>query len=376
MSQRERMLALGILAVVALGAAVFLGYRMFLEPLWDMDARLVSVQQDVEQKETRVREIETAKLRLQRWKQLSLPNNLEFSRREYEIYLDGLLRESGFAPGFSVQPKAPEKSLLTTASKGLVYTRLPYQVVGHATLANLVTLMERFYRTGFLHQIKRLQVTRPTGTSSQAPTGQLDIHMLVEALIVAGTDNRSMLLPAVDRRLLAVDVISALRQAPSGMGLVLWAAGPTGPAGPGVLAQPARQYAAIAKKNIFFGTAAPDRNGEIVSAPRFIHLTDITHNDRRCEAFFYDRYNNRTTRLRAEAGFDIFVVKNEQNPSETLVRGKILRLDGRDLYFLADDDYFRMHVGESLEEVLRHPLASEELKTLGLTTVAEKGGSN
>jgi hypothetical protein len=376
MTARERKMALGMASVAAVGVLAFLGYEMFLQPLWDMDDQLVLVQQEVKQKEDRVAEIEAAKLRMQRWKQLSLPNNLELSRREYEIYLDGLLRESGFAAaGFSVQPRPPEKSLLTTASKGLVYTRLPYQVVGHSTLANLVTMMDRFYRTGFLHQIKRLQVTRPTGTGSQAQTGLLDIHMLVEALIVAKTDDRPMLLPAVDRRLLLVDAVSALQQAPTGMGLVMWASGPTGPTGPGVLAQPARQYAAIAKKNIFFGTGAADRGAEMVSAPRFIHLTDITNNH---QAFFYDRYNNRTTRLRAEAGFDIFVVKDEQNPSTTLVRGKILRLDGRDLYFqsLLDEDYYRMHVGESLEEALDHPLTSEALKTLGLTTVANKGGSN
>jgi hypothetical protein len=374
MTTRERGMALGMVSVAALGVAAFLGYQMFLQPLWDMDAQLFLVQQEVKQKEERVAEIEAAKLRMQRLKQLSLPNTLENSRREYDIYLNGLLRDSGFVAGFSVKPNAPEKSLLTMGSKGLVYTRLPYQIVGHATLANLVTMLDRFYRTGFLHQIRRLQVSRPTGTAAQTQTGQLDIHMLVEAVIVAGVDSRKQLLPAVDRRLLLVDVVSALRQAPTGLGLALWASGPTGPAGPDVLAHPARQYAGIAKKDIFFGTAPLNRGAEMVSAPRFIHLTDITNNH---QAFFYDRYNNRTYRLRAEAGFDTFLVRDEENPSKTLVRGKILRLDGRDLYFqsLIDDDYYRMHVGESLEEVLDHPLTSAALKTLGLTTVAEKGGN-
>jgi hypothetical protein len=374
MNSRERKLAIGIVSVAALGVAVFLGYTMFLQPLWDMDDQMVRVLGEVKQKEAKVAEIEAAKLRMQRWKQLSLPDDLEFSDREYEIYLNDLLRTSGFAPGFSVKYNAPEKMLLTAGKKDLVYTRLPYQIIGHATLADLIKMMDRFYRTGLLHQIKRLQVSRPTGTNAQTPAGQLDIHMLIEAIIVAGVDNRQLLLPAVDRRLMVVDVVAAMRHAPSGMGLALWASGPTGPIGPSVLARSERQYAAIAKKDVFFGPAAANRGAEMVSAPRFIHLTDITNN---YQAFFYDRYNNRTYRLRAEAGFDQFQVKDEQKPSETLVRGKVLRLDGRDLYFqsLIDDEYYRMHVGQSLEEILDHPLTSSALKSLGLTTVAEKGAN-
>ena len=72
-----------------------------------------------------------------------------------------------------------------------------------------------------------------------------------------------------------------LRRAPAlGLGLVLWAAGPTGPLGPKVLAQPPRHYAAIAKKNIFFGSSALDRP-DVVQVARYVHLTDITHNNTR-----------------------------------------------------------------------------------------------
>src|SRR5262249_13011431 len=150
--------------------------------------------------------IEEAKVRLARWKQLSLPSDIDFSRREYEIYLNDLLRDSGFNPGYSVVPKSPEKSSLVLAGKGPAYTRLPFVIVARASLANLVEMLDRFYRTGLLHQIRSLGIQRLTTTGPQAQQAQqvqqaeLDIHMTVEALIVAGADNRPLLLPAVDQR--------------------------------------------------------------------------------------------------------------------------------------------------------------------------------
>lgn len=371
MSPRERLLALGILTAVIVVGGGFLFYNLFWTPLQDLDTQLVSVQQEIEDKEQRLRDIEAAKIRLQRLKQLSLPTNVEFSRREYEMYLHDLLGDSGFSAGFTVMPKQAEPSSPIMTGKGPAYTRLPYTVVGHATLANLVNMLERFYREGLLHQIKSLKVARPSGIGSQPQQSILDIHMIVEALIVAGADNRPMLRPALDRRLLVLDVVAALRHGPTGLGLVLWAGGPAGPAGPGVLARSPRQYAAIAKKNIFLGSTALDRPAELVAAPRFVHLTDITHtSDRPCEAFLYDRLSNQTTRLRAEAGFDTFWVVSDEG--KTFVRGKVIRLDDKDLFFQDEENYYRMHVGDDLDMVLRRPLTGEELKVLRLSTVVKE----
>src|SRR5439155_27175167 len=101
MTKRERSLAMGVLTVAVLGSLVYLFYKAFWTPLQELDASVVSLQQDVESREARVRRIEDAKGRLERWKQLSLPRDIDFSRREYEIYLHALLRESGFNAGSS-----------------------------------------------------------------------------------------------------------------------------------------------------------------------------------------------------------------------------------------------------------------------------------
>src|SRR5207249_1810149 len=142
------------------------------------------------------------------------------------------------------------------------------------------------------------------------------------------------------RRLGAIDTIMGMQQGPTGLALGLWSVGPTGPHGPRLLAQPPRQYASIGKKNIFLG--APVLIADVVEVAQFIRLTDITHNtERPVEAFFYDRYNNRTTRLRVETGFDTFPVRDTDG--EIMFRGKVVRLDGRELIFQVEENYYSMH---------------------------------
>jgi hypothetical protein len=371
MTTRERSLALGLLTAAVLGGLAFLYYKTFVAPLQDLDASIISLQQDVDNKEERVDRITQAKGRLERWRQLSLPSDLAFSQREYEIYLSGLLQDSGFPPTRQIMPKTAERSSQVIAGKGPIYVRLPFTITAKTSLASLVEMLERFYRTPLLHQVKRISIGRPSAIGTQAQSGELDVHLTVEALIVAGAENRQDLLPGVTKRLAALDALAALQGAPTGLGIAMWAAGPTGPLGPRVLAQPPRQYATIAKKNIFLGSTM-DRP-EVAEVARFVHLTDITHDSEKpCEAFLYDRYNGTTTRLRAETGFDTFWVRDSEG--ETLVRGKVARLDGRELIFQvqSDDTYYSMHVGENLAQALKHRLTADQLKVLGLGAVAEK----
>jgi hypothetical protein len=60
------------------------------------------------------------------------------------------------------------------------------------------------------------------------------------------------------------------------------------------------------------------------------------------------------------------------NDDEVLVRGKVIRMDDRELIFQVDQDYYSMHVGQNLDEALRRRLSGEQLKVLGLSAVAEK----
>ncbi len=54
------------------------------------------------------------------------------------------------------------------------------------------------------------------------------------------------------------------------------------------------------------------------------------------------------------------------------MHGKVIRLEGRELVFQWDDNYYSMQVGENLAQALKHRLTGEQLKVLGLGAVAEK----
>ncbi len=374
MNPRERMLAVGVLAVVVLAGAVFLFRSFFWLPLEERDASIASLQQELDKKRERINQVLADRPKLERWKQLSLPNDPDhpdLARREYENYLSELFRQSGFAAGsFSITTKQNDsKSSPMITGKGPIYTRLSFTVLAHSNLANLVEMMEHFYRTGLMHQIKNISIQRPLTAAPQQEQSDLDISLTVEALIVSGAENRRHVLPIIDRRLLVIDAVAGLQQMPMGLALVPWTLGPTGPLGPGTLARPPHHYEAIASKNIFFGLPAVAERTEDVDATRFVHLNEITRDEKRVEAFLYDRLTNISTRLRTETGFDSFRVQDEEG--ETLVRGKVVRIDidKRDIIFRSEENYYSMHVGQNLEEVLKTPLAPDQVKALGLAAI-------
>ncbi len=383
MNPRERVLAvfvLGVLVVVVLG---FLAYQAFWLPFQSKTRVLANLLEQEQNKRTELAKIQAEVPRLQRWRQLSLPAGPDLARREYEKYLTEMLRQHNIAG--NVASKVPDtKSSPQLKDKTPVYTKLSFHVVSaRGTLDNIVGVLEGFYRTSALHQIKNLTVTRPLTnvTPGQQQRGgqqprrdELEVTFTIEALIVSGAENRSYLLPNIDRKLLAIDAATALRRGPSGLGLALWAAGPTGPGGAAVnLAQPPRNYDSIAAKNIFLPpeiVSQRDPNPEPeVDATRFVRLVSITDNGR-LEAYLYDPYNNRQTRLRTTSGFDTFRIKD--NRDQDVVRGKVVRilLEEREVVFKVEDAYFAVHSGQTLAEALRKPLTEERVKALGLSAAA------
>jgi hypothetical protein len=367
MNPRERLLAVAILVAVVLAGGAFLFHTLFLGPMHDRSTMILDLLQDIGQKQDRVRQVTALEPKLQRWKLLSLPKDEYLARRDYEVYLNDLLSKSGFAPGsWTVTSQQPDsKTTPKIKGKGPIYTQLSFTVLTHGTLKNLVDFLQAFYRTGLLNRIKVLAIRRPLTGGNQAETRELDATLTIEALIVTGVENRPTLQPGMDPRLVWIEAVTALRRAPlSGLALVPWAVGPTGPLGPGDLAEQARNYASITGKDIFFGPPATEPRQEEVQVTSFVHLTDITQTDKRNEAFLYDRLNNKKTRLRAETGFDSFRV--EDGEGETVLHGKVVKIDARDLVFKADDKYYNLHIGESLADTLKHPLKGRELRAFGV----------
>jgi hypothetical protein len=391
MNPRERILAMGLVGVLAIVGGYFALLKPFyFDALKERDATIARLQKDITERSDKVQQIQRDLPKLERWRVLSLPNPNDpvMSQRAYEIYLTDLLRDSGFtaASGTRVTPEPPDinsSPKLSPTKKEPIYTLLPFKVVAHGDLSSLVKMMEDFYRTGLLHRIKNLAIRKPltaSGPQQQQRVGELDIDMTIEAAIINGAESRQILLPNISRRLLRVDVMTGMYGYPTMLALVPWAVGPAGLLGPRVLAQPPRQYASIVAKNIFTPASATvrDRSQE-VEATRFVFLNTISRGGKYYEAILYDLYNNFTfPRLRAEPesgqpsrGFDSFNIRGDEG--ESLMRGTVVRISTRDLIFRVDENYYSFHVGQSLKDALKdNRLTTAQLKDLGIALTAEK----
>ena len=374
MTERERSLAMGVIGLIILGAFALLIQQFILSPLKRRDDAIAALKRDIDTRQQRIAQVYAEKPKLELWQKLSLPSDVALARLEYEKYLSGLVRQSGFAAGaFTVTPQPADTKTSPTlpGKKEPIYVRLPFAVQARGEVGDLVEFLEKFYRTPLMQQVKSVTVQRPlTNTGPQQRPNDLDINLTIEALVLTGAENRGQLLPGPDPKAVVLDVFTVLQNGAAGLALIPGAVGPAGPLGPGLLAVPPRQYAAVAGKNIFFGPSTTETSTEKVDVMQFVYLTDITRDDSKTEAFIYDRYNNRKTRLRASAGFDSFRILDGQG--ETLLRGTVVRIDDRDLLFQSDGKYYSIHVGQNLDEALKHPLGPSELKELGLKEVTSK----
>lgn len=336
MNPRERALAILLVGVIILGGGGFLGYRFVYVPWSNRTKDLLRLTKEAEAKKQRLAEIEAHRAELARWKVLSLPLDPDVARREYEKYLNELLTRNGVVAGrYEVKPRPVDtKTSPITSNKEPIYTRLTYAVQAYATMDTLVNVLKEFYETGLMHQVKSLTIQRQLTVNNQTSPDELDVHMTVEALIIAGAEKRSYLLPNVDRRVLALDLGTSLLRGPAGVGFPLWGSVPLAP---DPLAEPQRSYAAIAKKNIFLGR--PPKTGVTPEwmAPRFVHLTDITTNDRGTTmGYLYDVSTNRSfRRLRPTAGFNQFpFVKDGEQ--KTVAAGVVVKIEERELVYRAE----------------------------------------
>lgn len=367
MNPRERILVSVLVTVLVGVGGFFFVLRFYLGPLQDVKKRVEEENQAIEKKQAELNQAKADQIKVQRYRQLSLPADSDVARREYQNYLTDLMLRSGFGEGTFVTARSPDtrNSPTLTDKKKPVYTRLTFTAEGSANLKSLVKMLDGFYRTGLLHQIKTLSIQRPTTANAQQKLGDLNINMTIEALILSGADDRKYLLPNIDRRLLVGDVFAGLWKGPIGLGTFLYAIGPTGPNGSDKLAQQTRHYDTIASKDIFYGPPPPPtvKTAEEIDYLEYVYLTDITKTPKFFEASLRDRLRNtETLHLRQSKGFDQFRVMDERGA--TLLQGQIVKIDQQDVIFREGEKYYVLHVGYNLAESLQKPLSQKQVEVM------------
>ena len=296
MTTRERSLSIGLGTFIGVGLLGFVGWQFVLSPMLDKDKQIKARQSEVDQLQWDIDEIAAQRKKFEANRQQSLPSDVGLSRTQYGILLEGLMRKADFAAGaYKIQVgEADSKSAPTIAPKKPAYTRLTYLVTVKGELYHLVDFMRSFYQQPLLHQIKQINVLRPSDQRAQGRK-ELDITMTVEALVLDNAPARPTLLPVI-REVALLSGVAAftghnLRVVAEGRGSQLPPAD--------VLASVPREYLAIAGKDVFFGP--PPKKTVVIDdelppeddhSP-FMTLTSIVGNDDgKLVAVFRDKLDN------------------------------------------------------------------------------------
>jgi hypothetical protein len=355
MTQRERKLVIGAGGALVLVVGLLAANSMILEPLRKSNQEIDDLKQQVDAKKLALAKAMADKRELARLRAMSLPGDPDPRHREYDLawdeydkYLRDLLRGSGLK-SVRISGQKPSTGVGPAArSKKPLYQVLSYTVDASGEGTSVVALLERFYQIPLLHQIKELTI-RPTKTDSGSRTApvdratrELDVHMIVEALVVDGVEKRSYLMPG-ERRLLALNGLAALQRGPAGLPLIPLTIDWTGLLRPRPLVEPATlgQYALIPRKNIFYAPAPPKDPAQKRKPPKlenpnkFLVLTDIIlRSDGKVQADLYDQARGGRP-IKLDPSDDSFtsIPVCRDTEDERLVRGEVVHIGRLEVVF-------------------------------------------
>jgi hypothetical protein len=186
MQTREKYLAGGLGAIVALW---FLAPRFdaaFLQPVRDARETLESVQSEVSDKEDREIELMRATARLKTWRDQSLPPDPLVAQRVYAQWLTDIAQATGWSElGVKLDGKA---------IRGNAYVTIPVTIQGAATREQLANFLARFEEVALLQRISRLNIESPTANGEP----RLKVNLTAEGLSVVGASDRSRLFPSAE----------------------------------------------------------------------------------------------------------------------------------------------------------------------------------
>ena len=387
MNPRERILAICVLTLIVVGGGAFVFHQFFWSPLQKRSDSMLAMQDQIDKKTARVNEIQAEMPQLEKWRALTLPTSIENSNLQYERWLSNLVLLNHFVNA-TVAPKPPDlKSGVTAtgaaaAKAAPVYAKLGFSVTGRATPANLVNFMKEFYKTGLLHQIRHITIQKPQTQVAQQQRNELDVNISIEALSLPGVDQRKILLPGMDMRTLAIATSAAWRQGPVGLAFIPDRLGPRGVWGPDKLApgdDGERNYADIAKKDIFNGLGI-ERTASTawVEPSRFYKLTDICESSgggarKTRYANLWDLYNNRKLRLQVETDSTYSDVSVKDESYNEVFHAKVVKINDTDVILVGNDKYYRLKVGGTMADALKHVLTKDELTREGVVAKATAG---
>lgn len=392
MNAREKILLVALVGILGLGIGGYAAKVWWLDPFKEYGAAIERLEDENQAIDTQLAVFykDQKKLKLARLK--SLPAVREQAEAEYMAYLNPLLARSGLNIE-ELRPGATQKlkpGTGTPSVKDVGLQIMSFTVRANGQLNQLVKALEQLNKSPYEQRIRSLTVDRAeTSPTKKDPNPKLNVLMTIETLLVAKTENKPGLPPGVNPYYLQVDHMVSFEPgfAPINFGLIA-ASLQQRQTVPTPLE---RDYADIARKNIFVGALPPEptppkkkppeKKIEIVVeppdpgpqppeeyVPAFVRLV---HTDPGQQTAYLRNIRFRVPEMKlvakAQSGYDTFRITDEIG-DYVYFRAKVLKIEQRQIFFQIKDQVYSVQTGQYLSDMkeMSFSLTRIELEDLGL----------
>jgi len=366
-----------LVSVFGLMGVLYFGNKWVVQPHRELRVRMDLLEDEIDKKEMQKKQYLKDKMEQAKWFKLSLPANPDRASAEYAQILKPLLRDCGLTVD-DFQGPPPQEQKATANQKKAQHLTLPYQVRAKGTITNLVQALDSLQRMPVMHRVRSLVIDR---IDTKDKSGKLGIQMTIEAMIVAGAKNQPTYLPGAPPKIVEADTLATMFGYPSGW-LTLAYSSPQAPFRLALADTPKteRHFDDIPLRNPFLGLQPPPPKpppepvvveDEGPDVREFIRIDTIEPTTK--QAFLQNRlYKVSPVRIKSVAGsgFDVFRIMNEDR-SRVVVKGKVLRIDSRDVFFQVAEDVYGFHISQTMAEAMKRPLTEDDLDRLELTSLVD-----
>lgn len=291
MNEPRQKILVGLLGAMVLYFGGEWAWRKAVQdPLGARQLRIERLEGEIEKRDKALAQARRDGKDLEVWEDQSLPSDPQVARSLYRAWLLQLVGKVGLA-NRNVEAGEP-------VSRRGIYQSITFTVQGRGTLDQLARFLYAFYRAGHLHQIHSVAIT-PLSSA-----GQLELSLVIEALVLPLTNEKEELSQATSDRL-AYEKLD--------------------------------DYAVIPRRNLFGSTGISDPTDHAF-------LTAIQSVDGRPEAWFTLRTENKVVKLKPGEGFQV-----------GLFAAKLVEIEGDDVVLESDGQRWLVSLGESLAEAFALP---------------------
>lgn len=289
MKLERQQILLGLLIVIAVALlGDYVLTSMIQGPLKQLNGQNNELRDNIKKRQALLAESREAGQKISEWQKASLPTDTERARSLYRNWLLETVRSAKLRSA-TVDSGSP-------ANRRGLYRSMPFNVQARGSLSQIATALFQIENSAQLHRIVNLRLN-PVSTS-----GQFDLSMSVEALVVPGAKRTSLAKGSSNR--LASDKL--------------------------------QDYSVIARDNIFgIGINHQD-------PMKLTILSAVTWRNGVPTAWITEQINNRVHKLLAGAELDT-----------TALSGRIVSVEEEGIVIESGEDRLTLEIGKSFAEAAR-----------------------